>query len=647
VSDDRWIEANRRHLIAAIGAVRETLASGPASAERAAALAAVDAAGGFTPRPALDRLTDAFGLSPFERDVVVLAAGVELDPEVRGAVDAAGATGLTLGLAMAALPGAHWTALTPIAPLRRYRLIELDGATSLAQARVRIDERVLHFLVGVPAFDARLTGLIDPVPTVGHADVVATHLPLVKRMVSTWSRHRTTMHVPVIQLCGPDAPGKLPPIAAACQELGLALHVVRAVDLPTPPAERDAFTRLWEREAMLASSVLVVDCDDTDGVDVQRTVSAFAERAAGLIVVTAREPIRLRRRMAVRLDVPRPTAGEQTALWGDMLAGVVGDDAGELGNVVSQFSLSAPAIRSAGAEVLERIVDGDDTPVLRMVWETCRTQSRPKLDDLAQRIDASASWADIVLPDEQLDFLRDIVAHVRQRAQVYEGWGFAERGNRGLGITALFAGVSGTGKTMAAEVVAGALGLDLYRIDLSQVVSKYIGETEKNLRRIFDSAEEGGAVLLFDEADALFGKRSEIKDSHDRYANLEISYLLQRMEQYRGLAILTTNMRNALDTAFLRRLRFVIEFPFPGTEQRAEIWRRVFPAATPTEQLDIRRLAKLNIAGGAIRNIALNAAFLAADETTAVRMRHIAQAARIEFAKLERPVSEAELGAWT
>ena len=236
---------------------------------------------------------------------------------------------------------------------------------------------------------------------------------------------------------------------------------------------------------------------------------------------------------------------------------------------------------------------------------------------------------------------------MRQRTTVYEAWGFAAKGSRGLGISALFAGASGTGKTMAAEVLAGELRLDLYRIDLSQVVSKYIGETEKNLRRVFDAAEEGGAILLFDEADALFGKRSEVKDSHDRYANIEVSYLLQRMEAYRGLAILTTNMKNALDTAFLRRLRFIVQFPFPDAAQRAEIWRRIFPADTPTDGLDIAKLARLNVAGGNIRNIALNAAFLAADAGQPVRMGHLLRAARSEYAKLEKVPAAAEIGGWT
>jgi SpoVK/Ycf46/Vps4 family AAA+-type ATPase len=196
---------------------------------------------------------------------------------------------------------------------------------------------------------------------------------------------------------------------------------------------------------------------------------------------------------------------------------------------------------------------------------------------------------------------------------------------------------------MAAEVLANELRLDLYRIDLSQVVSKYIGETEKNLARVFDAAEAGGAILLFDEADALFGKRSEVKDSHDRYANIEVSYLLQRMEAYRGLAILTTNMKSALDTAFLRRLRFVVQFPFPNIEQRAAIWERIFPKETPTEGLDTAKLSQLNVAGGNIRNIAMNAAFIAADAGEPVRMEHILRASRSEYNKLEKTLTNTEI----
>jgi SpoVK/Ycf46/Vps4 family AAA+-type ATPase len=229
---------------------------------------------------------------------------------------------------------------------------------------------------------------------------------------------------------------------------------------------------------------------------------------------------------------------------------------------------------------------------------------------------------------------------------VYDQWGFGDKSKRGLGISALFAGQSGTGKTMAAEVLAYTLNLDVYRIDLSSVVSKYIGETEKNLCKVFDAAEGGGAILLFDEADSLFGKRSDVKDSHDRYANMEVSYLLQRMEAYQGLAILTTNLKDSIDQAFLRRIRFVVQFPFPDHHQREEIWRRVFPQKTPTKGLDFEKLSSLHVSGGNIRNIAMNAAFLAKAEDQMVMMKHILQAARNEYIKLERPMPTNEVMGW-
>ncbi|WOJ90447.1 ATP-binding protein [Methylocapsa polymorpha] len=291
--------------------------------------------------------------------------------------------------------------------------------------------------------------------------------------------------------------------------------------------------------------------------------------------------------------------------------------------------------------------DGTDADsVGEQLWDACRIQSRERLGDQAQRLETATKWEDLVLPEAQKAALQEIVAQVRQRAKVYDQWGFAAKSARGLGVSALFSGTSGTGKTLAAEIMANELRLDLYRIDLSQVVSKYIGETEKNLRRVFEAAEAAGAVLLFDEADALFGKRSEVKDSHDRYANMEVSYLLQRMESYRGLAVLTTNMQQALDPAFKRRLRFIIHFPFPDEVERAEIWRRVFPRDAPLDGVDVTRLARLNVAGGNIRNIALGAAFLAADERSPVRMAHLLRAARAECAKLERPLTDGEILGW-
>jgi SpoVK/Ycf46/Vps4 family AAA+-type ATPase len=339
---------------------------------------------------------------------------------------------------------------------------------------------------------------------------------------------------------------------------------------------------------------------------------------------------RVRLHRTVALPAPAEARTLWTAALGDGLAGPIEE-------VAQHFRVGAAAIHAVAREL--QVTGSCDAASLRRL---CRERSRVSLEGLAERIDPGATWDDLVLPPGHLELLHEIARHVRHRTHVYERWGFAERVARGLGVTALFAGESGTGKTLAAEVLAGELGLDLYRIDLAATVSKYIGETEKNLRRLFDAAEASGAVLLFDEADALFGKRGEVREAHDRYANLEIAYLLQRMEGYRGLAILTTNLRSNVDRAFLRRLRFVVQFPFPEAPQRAEIWRRMFPVAAPLEGIAPERLARLTIPGGSIRAIAMSAAFGAAEDGTAITPAHVLRATRVEYAKAERSLTDTE-----
>ena len=549
----------------------------------------------------------------------------------------------TFSLALAALPQAHWSALAPEAPLRRWRLIEIGAGSALVFSPLRIDERVLHYLVGVNYLDDRLRGLIERVaPT---SPLVPSQESVADQIVRLWSQQMGGTVFPAVQLCGAETVDKRAVAVAACRKLACDLYAMSAQSLPGDPRELEALMRLWEREAILSGAVLLLECDELDASDVAhgQAVARFVDATDGLLIFTSRERRPLPARPLISLDVAPPAVQERRALWCQALGALASSLDGHVALVATQFSLNAAAICAAAAAVTGHAA-GDGAGDL--LWEACRRQARPRLDELAQRIDARAGWDDLVLPAAQQQLLRDLAGQVRQQVKVYEEWGFAAKSSRGLGITALFAGASGTGKTLAAEVLANSLRLDLYRIDLSQVVSKYIGETEKNLRRVFDAAEDGAAVLLFDEADALFGKRSEVKDSHDRYANIEVSYLLQRMEAYRGLAILTTNMKEALDTAFLRRLRFVVSFPFPDAGQRAEIWRRIFPAATPSAGVDVARLARLNVAGGNIRNIALNAAFLAADAGEPVRMAHLLRAAQIEYAKLEKPLPAGEVGDW-
>jgi SpoVK/Ycf46/Vps4 family AAA+-type ATPase len=378
-------------------------------------------------------------------------------------------------------------------------------------------------------------------------------------------------------------------------------------------------------------------------------LSQIIEKINTLLIITSRERMGQGQRPLICLEVNHPTRNEQSALWEITLGELADSNHENIKNVlVNQFNLNAPTIEAVCTEVRGKLAEekGEISDLQNLLWDTCRAQARLRLDDLAQQIPAKATWDDLVFTNVQKQVLQSISGHVRQRIQVYEKWGFAGASRRGLGISALFAGVSGTGKTTSAEVLANELRLDLYRIDLSAVASKYIGETEKNLRRIFDAAEAGAAILLFDEADALFGKRSDVKDARDRYANMEVSYLLQRMEEYQGLAILTSNLKDSIDSAFMRRIRFFVKFDFPDVNQRKEIWQRIFPKDTPTERLDYGKLARLNVAGGHIRNIALNAAFVAADVGEPVMMKHIKQAALIEYMKLGMMLTDAETRDW-
>jgi hypothetical protein len=598
--------------------------------------------------PALDALAATFSLSPFERAVLLLCAGVELDAGVGVACAAAHGDPArqqpTFGLALAALPEPHWSALGPDAPLRHWRLIEVGQAsgTPLTACPLRIDEHVLHLLAGVHHGDEQLAGLVEPV--VGAAPLVPSHARLAERIASVWSRRATPL--PAIVLSGHDGVAKRDVAAAACARLGLSLVEIGVPEIPATLAGLVALLRLYEREALLTGTALYADAGELDPGSPGQAAALvrLVERAPGPVLVGVRDGLGGLRRATVQLDVGRPTAAEQRELWLAHIGDAGAELDGQVDTLTGQFDLNGPRIRASVEEALGAA--GDGVELARALWDAGRARARASLDDLAQRIEPVATWRELVLPEESLELLHELASQVRHRGMVYERWGFGATGQRGLGISALFTGPSGTGKTMAAEVLASDLRLDLFRIDLSGVVSKYIGETEKNLRRVFDAAEEGGAVLFFDEADALFGKRSEVKDSHDRYANIEVNYLLQRMEAYRGMAVLATNQKGALDPAFLRRIRFVVSFPFPDAAARAEIWRRVFPAATPTAGLDPKLLAQLTVVGGNIRNIAVNAAFVAAGAGAPVTMRHLLRAARMEFAKLERPFPDAEVSAW-
>lgn len=588
-----------------------------------------------TGRPvALDEISLLFNLSAFERDVLLAAAAPELGLPATGGA-------LTFAKALAVLSDPHWSALLPDSPLRGWRLLDLpDGLPAaeyggLSQLSLSADERVVHALAGVQTLDNRLAGRAEVgVPT---CEVTPSQYDVASDLGRLLL---PAGDVVPVWLTGQDRLTRRQVALLAATGLGFGLLVVVGEELPGNPSQADLLARMLARESGLGHRVVLVESGDPV------TASSFAQRTpfVGVPVVLSADASG---DAAAVLDlpglhVPRTTADERADLLvrALQLRGL-SLEASDVGRVAEHPLTSA---QTALAVDRAARLSQDEDALPEQLSAVCRTMSTRPLHNLATVRHSRARLEDLVLPEAARRSLGALVATVRQRQRVHEEWGYAERG-RGLAVTALFAGPSGTGKTLAAEAIAHELGRDLVVVDLSQVVSKYIGETEKNLALLFSAAEDG-SVLLFDEGDALFGRRTTVHNSHDRYANLEVAYLLQRLDTFDGIAILTTNARENVDPAFMRRLRFVVSFPFPDATQRAALWRLAFPDGVPTEGLSYERLGQLAVSGGTIAQLAVHAAFLAADGDGRVTMQHVLDAARIESEKLERSLASSETKGW-
>ena len=624
--------------------------------------------------PALEIVARLFHLGQFERDVLLLCLAPEIDPSFERLYaylqDDANRKYPTANLAVQVLGDLYfgdavtareqiWTLFAPEAPLCRFRLLrsEWTSGGSWANEPLRLDRRIGSYLLGINFLDEQVAAFLRSVEDVAPLSSAQTEIvERLERRLRTWSdRDR----VPAVNLVSREQGCSKAITRHLCARIGVALYTLDPSRLPSLPVERQACYRLLERESMLLPCAYYVDCPDAgqatpaeaghtpghppdDALDVARGMRA-------LLFAASHEPLSDERSF-ITVRVPRSDAQTQFAVWKarleDRLAGNGSQDV-FLARMVQQFRFGPQQIQGVVRSAFEAAaLRNPELPVLNEadLWLAARGHAVRSIEGLAEKIEVRRGFEELVLPAEPMQQIRDIASQVEQRDRVYEQWGFGAKLSRGRGIVALFAGPSGTGKTMAAEVLAQRLDLDLYRIDLAGVISKYIGETEKNLKRVFDAAEESGAILFFDEADALFGKRSEVRDSHDRYANIEINYLLQRMEDYRGLAILATNRKSLLDQAFLRRLRFLIDFPLPAAADRVRIWRGAFPPQARMEPLDYELLGRLEVSGGNISNIALNAAFLAASDGVAIAMDHVLAAARREYSKIDKLMLESEFG---
>ena len=602
------------------------------------------------PHPALTQLGNKFNLSPFDRYILLLCVSVELDPIVgQLCADFHGNPQLrypTPFLAYNTFSTPTWSAFKATSPLIAWQLIELKKERVLTLSSIEIHPSILFYLLCNSCEEPQLQDIIIPVNTDSHHQILPpSHQQIVSQIIEIRPQKTEFLTISsIVQLCGDERRAKIAIAAGAAASYGCALNqislswLVALLNSPASSLTLEKFIKLYSRFALLTDSILLIDCEEINSTEPTeiKLLNQLLSKSNNPTIVLSRTRINIADRSIVTIDVPKLTPDEQATIWRIHL----GETAAELGEYIdsltNQFNLPATAIESAClhsfASMQQNIKANTDFDLKTALWDNCRIYARPRLDSLATRIETSRTWDDLILVAEKKQALQEIVWHVKQKYTVYGSWGFGEE-TRGLGINALFSGISGTGKTTAAEIIAKELRLDLYRIDLSAVVSKYIGETEKNLAQIFAAAEASSVVLLFDEADALFGQRSQVKDSRDRYANLEVSYLLQRMEAYQGLSILTTNFKDAIDSAFERRLRFVVDFPFPDIVQRLEMWQRVFPQKTPTEKLDFQKLSNLAVTGANIRNIALNGAFLAVQAGEAVQMKHLLEAALRECKK--------------
>jgi len=623
-------------------------------------------------------LARTFDLTAFDLDVILLCLAPELDrgyerlyaylhddvtrrqPTVELALNL-----LCPDLDTKVAARAHFTAA---GPLLRYHLVQLceeagQHSTSLLGSSMRLEPRVVRFLLGNDAVDDRLQRCARMVaPAVSLEDLVFPEA--FQRQLSQLAGHirnaRAPDAKPVLYFQGPGGVGKRTAAAACCRKLDRQLLIVAGKRVAASNAgEFATLTRLIEREARLQGSLIYWEDFDTllADEDDARLAALFSilEALPGPAFLSGSatwEPAGASPGLSfLRLPFPPPGPDQRLRLWRaalDTAAASFLDSGSDLADVAAKFRLSGGQIRDAAATArslaLARAPAGPQITAADL-HAACRLHSNRKLAELAVPVIPRYTWDDIVLPDEQMAQLREIYDQVRHRALVYEAWGFDGKLATGKGLSVLFAGPSGTGKTMAADVLANVLGLDLYRIDLSTVVSKYIGETEKNLARIFAEAMTSNAILFFDEADALFGKRTQVRDAHDRYANVEISYLLQKMDEYAGMVVLATNLRKNMDEAFVRRLHATVEFPVPGEAERRRIWGQVWPAATPRDPgLDTEFLARrIEVTGGSIRNIALAGAFLAAADGGVVTMTHLLHATRREYQKMGKVLTGSEL----
>lgn len=606
-----------------------------------------------------------YDLSTFDLDVILIALATEIDlsyekvfgylqddiTRKRPSVDLA----LNLLCPSAGDRNVGLTHFLPDGPLIKHKLLQpdLDQGRSILARELRLDEGIINLLLGVKALDSRLADFCQLIDSNRHlADVsIDADLKQALQVLTTQPTKSLRLH-----FRGPASTAKRQTAEAVAAQTSSNLLIVVDIERTLSVApDFDQSLRLILREARFRHAIVLFENVDVllneERAVIYRQFINALEQASSAIILSGEKPLGSSLRI-YEVVFRIPDFVQRRICWEENLSrrGVV-LDAQALDALAGSFRLASSEIETAITAAIDRahwraaeksVFGAQPTP--QDLFACARARSSHNLGRFARKIELKYNWNDLVLPADQLSQLGEICSRYRHQHLVYGNWGFGRKLSLGRGLSALFSGHPGTGKTMAAEVIANELLLDLYKIDLSQVVSKYIGETEKSLNSIFQEAQASNAILFFDEADALFGKRTEVKDSHDRYANIEVSYLLQKMEEYDGIAILATNLRKNIDEAFLRRMQFIIDFPFPDEDERRRIWEVIFPRETPiAEDVNFSALARtIRLAGGNLKNIGLAAAFYAASDGGVIRQQHVVSATRREFQKLGQSWSEGD-----
>ena len=601
-------------------------------------------------KPNIYKISEVFELSEFEFSLVVFAAAREIEinlpPLCAKAHQNDNLPYPTLHLALSIFSSSDWAVYSPSSKIFAWQLLRSTQINGVNRAFLpfEIDPRIMSYLLGLNTIDSRLKSYIKLLTPL----MIKPLQSLVEQgeFISD-SVKETKQSNSKIQLCGKDEMISTEISYHIGQFFSTDVYTIPLFLLPADKEEVRRFIFLWQRENQLRKLFLLIDCYQSFGeISVeQKNLAAILNRLHSPLIILTRE--RGAFSGFFTFDIFPLTTSQQKNAWFNRLNTKYPYVESSIDEIIGNFKLNPLEIDIVVSKALK--ICGDNKKELgQIIWDTCKIESRPQLDELATRIEAKTNWDNLILPEKEKESLREMVERIRYKTYVYNQPNFSSRTERGRGVNALFWGNPGTGKTTGAEAIALELNLDLYRVDLSNITSKYIGETEKNLARLFDAADKSGVILLFDEGESLFSKRSEVKDSRDKYANQEVSYLLQRLEAYSGIVIITTNMYYyAIDSAFFRRIQFIVEFPFPGESERQKIWESVLPPETEIlSEENYKRLSQLHATGGEIKNIAQRAAFLAAKNRSAITMKHLLEATLRERDKTRNSPIASELYRW-